>query len=128
MAVRYQQPDASPEDLARELAGMVIPERIPTRVAQLRQVDPEVLDPTLDGTLRKGFDPDEALPKITCPTHLLTADPQFSVLGAAGAERVAAEIPRCTHTVLAGAPHDIHHERPREYMREMTKFLRTLRQ
>lgn len=128
MAVRYQQPGASPEDLARELAGMVIPERVPIRVVQLRQADPEVLDPALDGTLREGFVPDHALPRITCPTHLLTADPQFSVLDVPGLQTIVSAIPRCTHTVLAGAPHDIHHERPREYLGELVKFLRTVRQ
>jgi len=128
MAVRYQQPGALPEDLARELASTVIPERVPTRVAQLRQVDPEVLDPLLDGTLREGFDTDEALPRIACPTHLLAADPEFSVLDAAGLRMVTSAIPRCTYTVVTGAPHDIHHERPQEYLSELMKFLRTIPQ
>ena len=128
MAINYSKPGASLEGLARELAGMVIPERIPTRVIQIRQVDPTVLDPVLDGTLREEFAPDQALPRIVCPTHLLTADAQFSVLDADGLRMVTSAIPGCTHTVIAGAPHDIHHERSQEYMGELMKFLRTIRQ
>lgn len=127
MAVRYSEPGALPEDLARELADMVIPARIPTRVAQLQQVDPTVLDPLLDGTLREKFTPDQALHRIVCPTHLLTADAQFSVLDADGRRMVVSAIPHCTHTALAGAPHDIHHECPQEYMGELTKFLSAVR-
>jgi len=41
---------------------------------------------------------------------------------------VTSAILGCTHTVIAGAPHDIHHERSQEYMGELTKFLRTIRQ
>ncbi len=72
----------------------------------------------------EGFNPDEVLPMIPCPTHLLAG--RYDLGGQMDVQRVVSKIPNCTYTVLENASHDIHHEWPNEYLRKLRQFLNTL--
>jgi pimeloyl-ACP methyl ester carboxylesterase len=125
----HAETDAAADDLVASIADMVSEERLFSRAEQLHQLDPRVLDAVIEGQLFEGFNPDEALPKISCPTYLLAG--QYNLGGAmdaADVQRVVSRIPNCTYAVLEGVGHDIHHEWPREYMRELTLFLANLSQ
>jgi pimeloyl-ACP methyl ester carboxylesterase len=91
----------------------------------LHALDPQTLDAAIDNSLFDGFDPDRALPHITCPTHLLVGD--FALGGAMtddDTKRMASLIPHCTVRVFSDAGHEIHEEKPQEYVQELLQFIR----
>lgn len=84
-------------------------------------LDPATLDPAIAGNALEGADPEVPIP---CPTHVLRADPR---LGAAfhddDASRFARTNPDATITLVEGASHLIHDERPDVFIEELLKFL-----
>jgi pimeloyl-ACP methyl ester carboxylesterase len=125
----HAETDTEAYDLVEPIADMVSEKRLLTRAEQLHQVDPRVLDAVIEGQLFEGFNPDDVLPKISCPTHLLAGQyDRGGAMDGTDVQRVVSRIPNCTYVVLEGVGHDIHHEWPREYMRELTLFLANLSQ
>jgi len=75
----------------------------------LREVDPAVFDPLLEGRLLEGIDFAAALRGIRCPTLLLCADEAAGgMLPPAEATRMAGAIGDCTRVDLPGVTHLIH--------------------
>jgi pimeloyl-ACP methyl ester carboxylesterase len=94
---------------------------------ELHQSDPRVLDPVLEGTLFEGFDPDTALPRITCPTHLIAGGyEQGGLVRREDVDRITALTPRCSQTLWPELGHDIHTVRPEEYSQELLRFIRAI--
>ncbi len=93
----------------------------------LRQLDPAVLGPIVDGRWLDGYDVAGTLRKVACPTLLLQAD--FAAGGALPddyAVEVASTIPDATHIRLPGIGHQIHGSQPEAMLRLMTGFLESL--
>jgi non-heme chloroperoxidase len=123
----HAQSGASADDLVKQITDTVSAERLHTRAEQLHQLDPQVLDAVVEGSLFEGFNPDEVLPRISCPTRLLAA--QYDLGGTmteADVMRVVSTIPDCAYTILKNVSHDIHQEWPHDYMRELRGFLNLL--
>ena len=100
------------------------PVAVRARAIELHRMDPAVLDPAIDGIILGGSDPDELLAQSRCPLHLLAAQAEFGgAMDAQDVLRFVAHAPRCTHTVLEGAGHGIHEERPMEYVQALLQFL-----
>ncbi len=99
-----------------------------TRFAlELHRADPRVLDPVLDGTLFAGFDPVQELPKIACPTHLISGSfERGGALRRQDIERATSLIPQCSHVVWEANGHDIHTLKPHEYSVEVLAFIRSI--
>jgi pimeloyl-ACP methyl ester carboxylesterase len=100
------------------------PEAVRERAIQLHQVDPATVEPALAGTLFDSDEPDELLAQIGCPVHLVAA--QASLGGAMerpDVQRTVAQMPHCTHTIVANAGHDIHLDQPEAFLREIKQFL-----
>lgn len=93
----------------------------------LRQIDPAVLAPIVEGRWLDGYDVIETLRKVACPTLLLQAD---SAAGGAlpddYADEVASAIPDVIHIRLPGVGHQIHGSQPEAMLRLMTGFLESL--
>jgi pimeloyl-ACP methyl ester carboxylesterase len=83
--------------------------------------DPAAFDPAIDGSLFEGFDP--ARP-ISCPAHVVRADPGLGPAFFERDEKPMREVaPGVTFTVVEGASHTIHHERPVMIARDLRSFL-----
>lgn len=119
----------SPVDGECTMLDVVGPGAVRERAVQLHQMDPAVLDPALEGILFGDDEPDDLLAQIRCPVHLLAA--QFAMGGAMDArdvQRAVSKMPHCTYTVLERTGHDIHLERPWDYVNELKQFLSFRRQ
>jgi pimeloyl-ACP methyl ester carboxylesterase len=93
----------------------------------LRQIDPDVLTPLIEGRWLDGFDTDELLPRVACPGLFLQADDSAGgVLPDDYALSLVAKMTRVRHTRLAGVGHNIHITKPEETARLTTSFLDSL--
>jgi pimeloyl-ACP methyl ester carboxylesterase len=100
------------------------PEAVRERAIQLHQMDPAILDPMLAGVLLAAEEPDELLARIECPIHLVAANSELGgALAAQDVQRAVAQMPHCTHTIIADAGHDIHLDQPQAFLRELKQFL-----
>lgn len=116
-----------PYDDKRTLLEAVGPEGVRLRAWQLHQLDPFVLDSVIAGTLTVDFQPDELLPRISCPVHLLAGRYDLgSAMDEADVQRVASLLPRCSYTTFDEVGHRIHQEQPVRYMQELRQFLNSL--
>jgi pimeloyl-ACP methyl ester carboxylesterase len=116
-------------DLAPKLVGTVDAGRLDARTEQLHQVDPDVLEAALQGTMYDGFEPDRLLPEVRCATHLLAAGhARGGAMRATEIERVVSAIPDCTCTLWSSVGHDIHHSWTGEYLQELRCFLEKRRE
>jgi pimeloyl-ACP methyl ester carboxylesterase len=94
---------------------------------ELHCSDPRVLDPVLDGTLFEGLDPDQDLPKITCPVHLIAGRYELGgSMRSQDIERTISLIPKCIHVVWEDVGHDIHTIRPGDYSEEVLSFVNSI--
>ena len=110
------------EDLA--MLDMAGPAWVQERAEQLHLLDPEILDPALNGDLLGPYEPDSLLSKVRCPVQLLSA--QYELGGAMSSQDVArtvAHLTHCEHTAFAGVGHGIHEERPTEYLQVLKQFI-----
>jgi pimeloyl-ACP methyl ester carboxylesterase len=89
------------------------------RHARLRwQMDPHTLDPVIDGTLLAGYIPENVLPRISCPTHLIYRRGQEE-----NVQHIAALIPQCTYTIVNTDDHRVHETQPEEYLGAVKQFI-----
>ena len=99
-------------------------EAVRAEAEQLYALDPAILDPAIDGGLFDGFDPDQALPRITCPVHLLAGNyERGGAMTEADVERTVSLIPQCTFRVFPDAGHGLQDEKPQEYVEELRQFM-----
>ncbi|HEY1599039.1 MAG TPA: alpha/beta hydrolase [Pirellulales bacterium] len=93
----------------------------------LSQLDPATMTPLVEGCWLDGYDQDDLLRRVACPTLLLQGEAsQGSMLDDAEAARVTALLPRATHVRVAGAGHLIHSMQTETTLRLVTSFLESL--
>lgn len=110
-AVRaWQERRASEAEIEAELSAergtVQTPEALASRAHALRHLDPEVLDPILDGS---ALAPLDTRSPVTVPALILGADPAAgSALKSEHEARLAQSHPDVAVIRIAGAPHTIH--------------------
>ena len=72
-----------------------------------------------------GYDPDELLPRVRCPTLILQAEK--GMLSDEEVEKALNILPEAYHVKLAGMPHEFLAEQTEPVLRAVTVFLDTLR-
>jgi pimeloyl-ACP methyl ester carboxylesterase len=93
----------------------------------LSQLDPDVLKMTIDGRTLSGWNPDELIAKIACPTLLIQADPKMGGLMTDNdVARIRAANPDVQHVHLNGVGHSLHMFDPAPVLRALMNFLVTL--
>lgn len=94
---------------------------------ELHRSDPRTIDPVLNGTLFEGFDPEQDLPEITCPAHLITGSFEHGgVMRRQDIERTISLIPNCSHVMWEKVGHNIHTVSPGEYSEEVLSFISSI--
>ncbi|MCY2973241.1 MAG: alpha/beta hydrolase [Planctomycetota bacterium] len=89
----------------------------------LRQLDPEVLTPVIEGRWLDGDDDSNTLSGIRCPTLLLQGDPTAGgALTDADAASAIAELSSCQHVRFTGCGHQLHRDRPQEVLQALWQF------
>jgi pimeloyl-ACP methyl ester carboxylesterase len=92
--------------------------------ACLASVDSSVLDPLIEGRWLAGYDIDNILLSIQCPTLLLQADiAQGGMLSDDDASRVERLVPRCWRIEFPGIGHLIHWTATQDTLRCVMGFL-----
>ena len=81
--------------------------------SRLSQMDPNVLKVSFDNSLMDGFDIDQALRIITCPTLILQAGNQDEAsLGDPDVQAASNALRQSTHYTIEHAGHHIHADQP----------------
>jgi epoxide hydrolase-like predicted phosphatase len=103
-------PDSIDPDLAVSyLADLPLALRSLSR--SLQQVDPELMASFRAGELLQGYDPDDVLPRVRCPTLLLQADTaRGGIMTDRDVQRTLAHLPAAHHARLDGLGHGLHVE------------------
>ncbi len=104
-----------------------------TRAKNLRMADPAMLRSIaehmadLDSPYSHfhGYDPDELLPRVRCPTLILQAEK--GMLSDEEVEKALSILPEAYHVKLAGMPHEFLTQQTEPVLRAVTAFLETLR-
>ena len=87
----------------------------------LSTLDPETFTPAIDGTTFGGVVP---APKLTCPIHVVRADPAFGpAFTEHDEERFLAANPHALVEVFEGASHAVHDEQPDQFQQALLAFL-----
>ena len=113
--------------LEQFLSQQLPPERtqnLPEMVTRLRQVDPDVILISFNNGLMNGFEIDESLRQIICPTLLLQANPQAG--GALLDQDVAAVmalLSKGQHRFVESAGHAIHVDQPELFVQIVEAFV-----
>lgn len=96
-----------PERAVSYLADLPLAMR--SMAVSLQQLDPEVMERYRAGTLSDGYDPEAVLPRVSCPTLLLQADPaQDGLMADRDVERALALLPGARHVRFDGIGHGLH--------------------
>lgn len=93
----------------------------------LRHLDPEVLDPVIAGDWLKGYEVENILKRIVCPSLLLQGE--FALGGLLPdeyAEHVVSRLAKGILVRFSGVGHQIHWEQSAEMMRYVNGFLASL--
>ena len=99
-------------------------EMVQLRAIELQRLDPEILDPAIDGVILGRQEPDDLLAQIRCPIHLLAAEAEFGgAMDTQDVQHFITSAPHCSYAVLKGAGHGIHEERPTEYLQALQQFM-----
>lgn len=133
------------EDLARDIAEIQVRtpgSDAPTRIADLpgndqayllswarclSQADPEVFRMTLDGSSREGWDGEQCLSRMKCPTLLLQANPQLGGLMSDNDVELALKtLAHPIHVRLEDHSHALHMQKPEPVLRAVMHFLEAL--
>jgi pimeloyl-ACP methyl ester carboxylesterase len=94
----------------------------------LRDLDPDVLTPLLDGQWLAGYDWERALSGVRCPALLLRADEACGgMLSVSAAGAMTERLADCARIDLPGCGHLIHWEQPEKTLRYVVGFLESLR-
>lgn len=133
------------EELARGIAEIRLRtpgSEAPTRIADLpgndqayllawahclSQADPDVFRMTLDGSSRQGWDGEECLRRMKCPTLLLQANPNLG--GLMSDNDVELAVKTLAHPVyvrLQDCSHALHMQKPEPVLRSVLHFLEAL--
>jgi pimeloyl-ACP methyl ester carboxylesterase len=89
----------------------------------LRQLDPEVLTPVIEGRWLDGSDFTEVLSRIRCPALLLQADPTAGgALTNADADAAVAALSSCQHIRFPEVGHQLHRDRQEAVLRVLQNF------
>jgi pimeloyl-ACP methyl ester carboxylesterase len=134
--------ERSVEALARGMAEIRVgpPGGVPVRLGDVRDatqlrfsarclidLDPEVLDPLVEGRWLNGFETDAVLAGVRCPALLITGDyGSGGMLPGDAADRVAAQLVQCTRVHLPGVGHQIHWMHAETTLRLVTAFVESL--
>jgi pimeloyl-ACP methyl ester carboxylesterase len=89
----------------------------------LTQLDPENLRVTMDRSATHGFDVDDYLSRVHCPTLLMRADGPNPVLRVIDQARASKLLANAQIRVFENCGHLIHAERPDEYALAIERFL-----
>ena len=111
-------------DIAQSLSNILLPQpngppvrmgalRVPTDMRYvascLRDVDPGVYDPVLDGSWMRGYDEAAIWKAIKCPALLMRGEEaRGGMFPTADADRMAATIADCTRVDVPGGGHLLH--------------------
>ena len=89
----------------------------------LRQLDPKVLTPVIEGRWLEGYDLPSLLSGVRCPTLLLQADPSAGgALTDGDAETLKSLVADCQHVRFPGCGHNLHRDRPKEVLQALESF------
>jgi pimeloyl-ACP methyl ester carboxylesterase len=93
----------------------------------VQNADPEVYDMTLDGTALEGWDGEEVLRGISCPTLLLQASPEIGGLMSEADVALAIRLlPHHTHVRFRNLGHALFIQKPDPVLGAVTNFLESL--
>jgi pimeloyl-ACP methyl ester carboxylesterase len=93
----------------------------------LSQLDPDVLKMTLDGRTLNGWNPDELISRIKCPTLLIQADPKMGgLMTDQDVARIKATQAQVQVARMTGIGHSLHMYDPAPILRALMNFLVTL--
>lgn len=93
----------------------------------LSQMDPEVLDPLVEGRWMEDYDQEEVCRQIRCPALLLQADQSLGgMLSDEDARRAEAAMADCTRISLPGVGHDMRAGAGETLTRIVVAFLESL--
>lgn len=93
----------------------------------LSLLDPDVLRMTLDGRTLGGWNPDELIARIACPTLLIQADPKMGgLMTDDDVCRIKRANPDVQHVRVNGVGHSLHMFDPAPILRSLMNFLVTL--
>ena len=121
MVAFVSQLPANDKQTMLEAAGA---DMVRLRAIELQRLDPEILDPAIDGVILGMHGPDDLLAQIRCPIHLLAADADLGgAMDTQDVQHFVTSMPQCSYTVLKGAGHGIHEERPTEYLHALQQFM-----
>jgi pimeloyl-ACP methyl ester carboxylesterase len=115
---------AWPYDERQTMLEALGPAGVRLRAWQFHQLDPFILDALIEGTTTVNFMPDELLPRITCPVHLVAG--RYELGGAmdeADVRLAVSLLPHGTFKVMENVGHRVHQEQPQAYILELRQFL-----
>lgn len=113
--------EAIAKTFAESGAPPMTPRGLHAIAAAWLRFDASAFDRALDLSLFDGFDP---VRPISCPAHVVRADPALGPAFFARDEKPLRQaVPAVTFAVAEGASHTIHHERPAVVARELRAFL-----
>ena len=93
----------------------------------LKQLDPAVLRPIIDGQWLAGFDWQALIPRVQCPVLVLQADGACGgMLTDADADLLAANLADCTRIRFPNSPHLIHWAQADLLLRHVIGFLESV--
>lgn len=119
-------PDNIDPDLAVSyLADMPIALR--SLAQSLNQMDPDVMARFRAGQLTDGYDPEELLPRVTCPVLLLQAGPaQGGLMTDTDVNRALVLLPNARHVRFDDLGHGLHVQNAEEVLAALLPFLAEL--
>lgn len=99
-------------------------EMVRLRAIELQRLDPEILNPAIDGVILGEHEPDDLLAQIRCPIHLLAADAELGgAMDAQDVQHFITSAPHCSYAVFKGTGHLLHEERPGDYLQAVRQFM-----
>ena len=119
----HHQANGTIDDLLPKVRNPLVSEDLRARDRpERRPLDADCRD--LAGTLFDGFDPDEELPRITCPVRAIIArgEPGGDAVRDRDIARMAEKISDFTQTLWKDTIHAIHYQRPMETVSEIRAF------
>lgn len=124
----------APVDGTRTVLDVAGPDAVRDRAMQLHQMDPALIRPALAAvrpelgeTLLGERRVDDLLRAVRCPVHVIAADyPLGGALPADHVHRAISMMPHASHTIVKGAGHDIHLDRPDVFVEQVVQFMDSL--